>query len=241
MPLRLMPVRASWCGALIYGVLVVLGASWQSLAAGESLIFPQRTITLTATPDQESVSARFAYANVGTRTVVITSIHSPCGCTSATPDRPSLRPGESGILTAVFALRGFHGKQTKTITLTSNDPEAAKVVLSMEVTLPPGPIIAPAMLTWVVGAPALPQTALVTVPEGCPYHVLGASSRDPRVSVTWEPAGGRTYRLTATPTETTTSFASELQLRTDGWQVYHLFAHIRPVAVGDVDTGAAAR
>lgn len=65
----------------------------------------------------------YVIRNDGNITLEIRNINSSCGCTVASPSKRQLAPGETAIINARFDLRGRSGRQIKTITVQSNDPD----------------------------------------------------------------------------------------------------------------------
>jgi len=77
----------------------------------------------------DKVEHDFVFINSGKSDLVIRRVKSGCGCTAIEPQKTLLRPGESGSIKAVFNSRGFRGRQSKGITVISNDPANPNIVL----------------------------------------------------------------------------------------------------------------
>jgi hypothetical protein len=78
-----------------------------------------------------SVSHTFVIRNDGDTTLEITNIRAACGCTVANVSTRSIPPGGTSELTANLNLRGRNGRQSKGITITSNDPQNPNLVVTM--------------------------------------------------------------------------------------------------------------
>lgn len=77
----------------------------------------------------EKVKHIFHFQNTGKTDLVIRRTKASCGCTAIAPSQTIIKPGEKAEITAIFDSRGRKGPQSKTITVTVNDPEAPSVKL----------------------------------------------------------------------------------------------------------------
>lgn len=73
----------------------------------------------------------FKFKNTGKSDLIIRKINASCGCTTIAPSKTVIKPGESSSLTASFRTQGYTGRQSKTITVITNDPEKPSVVLRL--------------------------------------------------------------------------------------------------------------
>ncbi len=65
----------------------------------------------------------FEFTNTGKSELIIRKTKASCGCTIASPGKKVLQPGESSEITVEFDSGKKHpGKQTKSVTVISNDP-----------------------------------------------------------------------------------------------------------------------
>lgn len=81
----------------------------------------------------EGTEARHEYTlkNSGKSNLIIRKVKASCGCTAVEPAKTVLTPGESTTITAVFNTTGKTGRQSKTITVITNDPAASTVLLQI--------------------------------------------------------------------------------------------------------------
>lgn len=79
----------------------------------------------------QKVDYVFKIMNKGKRDLLIRSAKASCGCTAANPGTNLIKPGESTDLKVTFDSQGKTGIQNKTITVISNDPNQATVVLQV--------------------------------------------------------------------------------------------------------------
>ncbi len=70
-----------------------------------------------------SVDFTYVFTNKGKADLLIRKVKASCGCTVSDLDKELLKPGESGHLKISFNSAGMSGKQSKSITVISNDPE----------------------------------------------------------------------------------------------------------------------
>ncbi|MFI5237179.1 MAG: DUF1573 domain-containing protein [Ignavibacteriales bacterium] len=86
----------------------------------------------------ETVSHTFVLSNSGGDLLKITNVKASCGCTAASPEKSELAPGESTNLLVSFNSTGRQGLQTKTIKISSNDPQNPEMVLTITSNVLPG-------------------------------------------------------------------------------------------------------
>jgi hypothetical protein len=74
----------------------------------------------------------FKIHNAGTGTLIIGGVQTSCGCTAAKPTRNQLAPGEDSDIAVTFDTRFDKGPATRTITVSTNDPAAKSIVLTIK-------------------------------------------------------------------------------------------------------------
>lgn len=81
------------------------------LKGAEKLLeFEQTVINLgEMTEDDAPVTVKFAFRNIGTKPVVITKIHTDCGCTAAHTDKLQIQPGEKGTISVTYTPKNHPG------------------------------------------------------------------------------------------------------------------------------------
>ena len=62
----------------------------------------------------------FEFKNTGKSNLIIYSSEATCGCTTSTPPKAPIRPGESGEITVTFDSKSQKGKVTKRILVAAN-------------------------------------------------------------------------------------------------------------------------
>lgn len=88
----------------------------------------------------------FEFTNTGKSPLTISQAKASCGCTATKPPQGSIAPGESGKITATFNSKGRPGKQSKTITVVSDDIDNGTVVLRFTVEVVKDPFHAGGMM-----------------------------------------------------------------------------------------------
>jgi hypothetical protein len=71
----------------------------------------------------DKVEHTFTIKNEGKSDLIIRNIRSSCGCTAVTPAKKVISAGETAPLKVVFDSRGKRGRQSKSITVITNDPK----------------------------------------------------------------------------------------------------------------------
>ncbi|MCS7297037.1 MAG: DUF1573 domain-containing protein [Bacteroidia bacterium] len=70
----------------------------------------------------EKVTHEFRLTNAGKKPLLIRKVKASCGCTAANPDKSELKPGESTTIKVTFDSTGRSGKDSKSVTVITNDP-----------------------------------------------------------------------------------------------------------------------
>ena len=80
----------------------------------------------------EQVEYKYVFTNTGKQDLVIESVKASCGCTATAPKDDVIKPGQSSEIVATFDSRGRVGKQSKSVTVMTNDPDQSATVLRFE-------------------------------------------------------------------------------------------------------------
>lgn len=81
--------------------------------------------------NRTTVEHTFILKNTGDTTLEIVNTRAACGCTVANVSTKTIPPGGTSELTSRLNLQGRNGPQSKTITITSNDPEKPDFVVTI--------------------------------------------------------------------------------------------------------------
>ena len=80
----------------------------------------------------------FSLKNEGKSDLIIRNVSSSCGCTAVAPSKKVIAAGETAPIDVTFDSRGKRGRQSKTITVITNDPKNSTTTLRIS-----GNVIAP--------------------------------------------------------------------------------------------------
>ncbi len=80
----------------------------------------------------------FTLTNDGKSDLIIRRVRSSCGCTAVAPSKNVIAPGETAPIKVTFNSRGKRGRQSKSITVITNDPKnpSATLRISSNVIVP---------------------------------------------------------------------------------------------------------
>ncbi len=81
----------------------------------------------------------FRVTNIGDDTLKITGVRPSCGCTASKYTKSGIAPGASGEIEASYNTNHRPGKFNKSITVTTNDPDNARIILSIKGEVTPKP------------------------------------------------------------------------------------------------------
>jgi hypothetical protein len=101
----------------------------------------------------------------------IERVSSSCGCTVAKPEQNEIPPDGSTAIHAVFDLKGRSGKQEKTITVYSNDPQEPQLKLTLKGEIIKQLDISPPALLWGRISDSSPLHKQFTIASALPFEV----------------------------------------------------------------------
>jgi hypothetical protein len=199
-----MSTRPSVIG-FVLGSLLALGASAQP---EPNLICEKPTFDFGTLINTSVVTHTFLLRNVGGATAVITRVHSTCGCTTVTPPRTQIPPGETEPVTARFELHDRFGEQGRPLYIGWNNASNY-----------------PLRLTFTgIAVPPLRTQPPTIVFSGS----SGSTSRTARIR---NPYTNRTFRVTGSICDST-RFTTRIEATTPGQEyILHVY-DTQPAAVG---------
>jgi len=83
-------------------------------------------------PSGNDIPHSFTFRNTGKSDLIIRKVHASCGCTATTPEKTTIKPGESSKIDINFNTAGRKGNQFKSITVITNDPNNPEVMLQVK-------------------------------------------------------------------------------------------------------------
>jgi hypothetical protein len=124
--------------ALFLLALIALSALVAGCDSGEPEIVAETVqIDLGDVPNGEIATRELAVSNVGDAVLVVESVATTCGCTSARLEPMQIAPGESATLHIAYD-SGAHGpelrgSQLRQILIASNDPAQPELIVELSV------------------------------------------------------------------------------------------------------------
>jgi hypothetical protein len=114
---------------LVVGLLVACSGREPEIAVEST------ALDLGDVPNGETISRDVTVRNTGAGILVVESITTSCGCTTASLEPMQLQPGESGVLHIEFD-SGAHGEElagplVRQVFITSNDPARPEVTVEL--------------------------------------------------------------------------------------------------------------
>lgn len=105
--------------------------SEKDLANAPKIDFKQTVYDFGTIGQNKKIEFEFEFTNNGKSDLLLHKIKATCGCTTVNPSKNIIKPGESSSLKAIFNSGTFSGKQSKYITVISNDPKQPEVRLRL--------------------------------------------------------------------------------------------------------------
>ncbi len=101
-------------------------------ADAPKLDFEELTHEFGVISDEKEVQTEFKFKNNGKSKLEITNLQGSCGCTVPALEKKTYDPGEEGKVKVIYNPHNRRGKQHTNVTVTSNDPAKAQIVLSVQ-------------------------------------------------------------------------------------------------------------
>ncbi len=99
--------------------------------------FPDTNFDFGTIEQGEQIMHTFKFKNTGDKPLLISEVHTSCGCTVADYTDKPVNPQSEGYIKVTFNSAGKHGEQYKTITIVSNTkPEKTQLVITGTVNVP---------------------------------------------------------------------------------------------------------
>ncbi len=95
------------------------------------IFFPETQHDFGTVAEGETVTYTFKFVNKGKATLDIKDIKTSCGCTAALVSSKQIASGKEGTLKIDLDTKNRQGRMSRTITVTSNDPEEPNKVLTI--------------------------------------------------------------------------------------------------------------
>jgi len=103
-----------------FSLIVLLSTA---LVAKGTIKFKKELIDFGEIESGKTVELNFEFENTGDTPLTIKNIETSCGCTTTQLEKKVYKPAEKGVIPVKFFSGGYSGKVTKSITVTSDDPD----------------------------------------------------------------------------------------------------------------------
>lgn len=103
----------------------------QGLANAPIASFDKQEIHFGDIQKGEKANCDFKLTNTGKTTLFIRKTKASCGCTAVTMGNKAIEPGQSTLIHVTFDSTGKSGRQYKTITIITNDPQNPEILLNI--------------------------------------------------------------------------------------------------------------
>jgi len=96
-----------------------------------TIYFPETQHDFGKVSEGEKINYTFRFVNKGQSELVIKDVKSSCGCTAALLSSSNIKPGQEGTIKVEFDTKNRSGKNSKTVTVQSNDPKDPTKILTI--------------------------------------------------------------------------------------------------------------
>jgi hypothetical protein len=110
---------------------VVTSENSSSAANLPKIYFPETQYDFGTVKEGTIVSHTFKFINKGKATLDISNIKTSCGCTAALVSSKQIAPGKNGTIKIDLDTKNRQGRMSRTITVSSNDPEEPTKVITI--------------------------------------------------------------------------------------------------------------
>src|SRR5438552_3362490 len=187
-------------------------------AARSELKWEQTSVDLKPALGDKQALAHFEYENVGNTAVHFKSVHASCGCTTAQTQNERVAPGEKGEIIATFNIGGRTGTQVKTVTVQTDDPDAARstTVLTLKAAITPLLEIQPALVYWQNGEEPKPKVITAKANKDAAIKKLDVASSTPDFTVKVDAGSApNEFKISVQPRDTTKAVDATLMIKHD--------------------------
>jgi hypothetical protein len=195
--------------------IVIVGLFTLAQSALASLKWEQTQIELHPKPGEANAVGSFKYKNEGKETVHIKSVHTSCGCTTASRTKDDIAPGESGEIAATFKIGASTGTQQKTVQVETDDATQPITVLTLKAVIPQLVEIQPTFVYWQSSEPATPKIIKVKTAKELNVKTLNVSSSSPEFQTKVTSDGSNEFKIEVQPRDTSHEVNSTLTVQPD--------------------------
>lgn len=103
----------------------------EELEKAPKIEFENLTYNFGTATQGDKIEHEFNFKNFGENDLEIRNVKSSCGCTAVSISDEAIKKGNSSSIKAVFNTRGKKNRQSKSITITTNDPKHPTIVVKI--------------------------------------------------------------------------------------------------------------
>ncbi len=107
----------------------------QQLANAPDIQFSETNHDFGTVKQGDILTHTFKITNEGKEKLILRKVKASCGCTATDPDKDIIDAGDSANIKVTFNTRGRSGRQSKSITIYSNDPKKSTMLLRISATI----------------------------------------------------------------------------------------------------------
>ncbi len=188
-----------------------------------ALRWEETMVEKVAAPTDREVRAEYRFHNATNRTITIHSVATSCGCTTATMDQATYRPGEAGKIDVTFHVGSQTGRVEKFIYVrTDTSPQSDADELMLRVNVESYASLTPTAVIWSVDNPTVTKRIACRALTSADVRLIEVRADDPAINVRAETVrAGKIYYVYATPTSTAQPIDTTIRLKfatSDGHQ-----------------------
>jgi hypothetical protein len=189
----------------LLGLFLALNAQGQLTFETNELRFERRA-------EDKKVEGVFKFRNDSGVPVTIRSLRGSCGCTTASLEKKTYAPGESGEIKATFKFGFRTGWNVKDVTVRYEDEKLPEQKLRLNVTIGEAVKLKPKLVFWRVGSEPEMRTIRVQIEAG--VRLADVKSSNDLFQVAFEEEKERVYSVSVVPTSTAKAAHAVIDLET---------------------------
>jgi hypothetical protein len=206
-----------------------------STVAQAQLTWEKTEVDLEPPPGSDSAVATFKYENKTDKPINIKAVRTSCGCTTAALKKNDVAPGEKGEIVATLKTGDRTGQQVKTVTVETDDPKQAQVVLTLKANIAQFLELQPAFVFWTANEDPKPKTIVAKAGKGVTIKSLEVVSSTADFTTKVEPgATAGEFRIVVQPKETGHQATANLTIKPDKaageGKVFNASARVMPAS-----------
>ena len=114
---------------IIFGTAMTVSAQDKTpKTGGPQIVFDDESHNFGTIKEGIVAEYTFRFTNTGDQPLVLKDVRPSCGCTTPDWSKEPVQPGKTGQIIVKFNSAGRPGKFNKSITVTSNIPDATKIL-----------------------------------------------------------------------------------------------------------------